>query len=106
MKKYIVIIILLILSIVCLISFNNNNDKDISKEKIVTTFYPLYIMTLNILDGTSDIVLENMTENQGGCLHNYTLQTSDLRKLEKANILIRNGLGLENFMDKITRNIS
>lgn len=36
-----------------------------------------------------------------GCLHDYNLATTDMKKIESANVVIQNGLGLENFMDKI-----
>lgn len=41
-----------------------------------------------------------------GCVHNYTLTTSDLKKVEKANLFIKNGLEIENFMDKIVNSFS
>lgn len=36
-----------------------------------------------------------------GCLHDYTLKTSDLKKVEDADVIIMNGLGIESFTDKI-----
>ena len=36
-----------------------------------------------------------------GCLHDYTLSTLDMKKIENANIFIQNGLGLEEFMNKV-----
>lgn len=41
-----------------------------------------------------------------GCVHNYTLTTSDLKKVEKADVFIKNGLEIENFMDKIVSSFS
>lgn len=41
-----------------------------------------------------------------GCVHNYTLQTTDLKKVEKADMFIQNGLEIENFMDKIVSSFS
>lgn len=41
-----------------------------------------------------------------GCVHNYTLTTSDLKKIEKADVFIKNGLEIENFMDKIVSSFS
>lgn len=37
---------------------NNNNEN----YKIVTSFYPVYIMTYNITDGANDILLSNMAD--------------------------------------------
>lgn len=41
-----------------------------------------------------------------GCLHDYNLATTDMKKIESANVVIQNGLGLENFMDKILNTYS
>lgn len=41
-----------------------------------------------------------------GCVHNYTLQTADLKKVEKADMFIQNGLEIERFMDKIVGSFS
>lgn len=91
------ILIILILT-GCASKTSKNN-----KEKIVTSFYPMYIIGINLTKNIEDVVVDNMTDTTIGCLHNYTLQTSDLRKIENANIFIENGFGLEHFMDKITR---
>lgn len=37
---------------------NNNNEN----YKIVTSFYPIYIMTYNITDGANDVLLTNMAD--------------------------------------------
>ena len=58
-------------------------------------------MAQNITDGIESIELTNMTDINVGCLHDYTLQPADLKKIEKADIFIENGLGIENFNDKI-----
>lgn len=77
------------------------NLADDDKYKIVTSFYPMYIIALNITDGIDDVLLTNMTDNNIGCAHNYTLQTEDLKQLSKANMFIMNGLEVESFVDKI-----
>ena len=77
---------------------------DNGKFKIVTSFYPLYIMTANITQGANNIELINMAEMNTGCVHDYTLNTEDIKDIEKADVFIQNGLGLESFMDTITAN--
>jgi len=68
---------------------------------IVTSFYPVYIATENIIDGANNVELVNLTENQGGCLHDYQLTTTDMRKLENADVFIMNGGGMESFIEEI-----
>lgn len=105
-KNYI-IAIAVILCIIMIIIFMNQYRKqeaDNGKFKIVTSFYPIYIMTANITQGADNIELINMAETNAGCVHNYTLNTENIKDIEKANIFIQNGLGLESFIDTITVN--
>jgi len=105
MKKYkYIIILLIIIGLVISIwigSTNKSKRQENGKFKIVTSFYPIYIMTTNITQGANNIEVINMADINAGCIHNYTLNTADMKKLEKADVLIQNGLGLENFIDNI-----
>lgn len=111
MKKNLGVILLIVCMAVLIIGIIYANNAKKTKEqngnfKIVTTFYPIYIITENITDGAQNINLVNMTDTNVGCLHDYTLSTADMRKLENANVIIQNGLGLENFIDKILNTYS
>lgn len=104
MKKKILIIILIIVVAVGIAVFattRKNEKVEDNSFKIVTSFYPIYVMTANITQNVPNAELVNMTEANVGCLHDYTISTTDMKKIEKANIYIQNGLGLESFMDKI-----
>lgn len=103
-KRNIIIILAIILVIILLIvigNLNRNKTEKDDKVRIVTSFYPMYIMTLNITEGVENVEVENMADNQVGCIHDYTLTTSDLKKFENADIFIENGYGIENFSEKI-----
>ena len=111
MKKKIGILALAIVIAILVISIiyiNTKNEKQENNEnfKIVTTFYPVYIMTQNITKNAEGIELVNMTDINVGCLHDYTLIASDMKKIENADVIIQNGLDLENFMDKILKTYS
>ncbi len=69
---------------------------------IVTSFYPLYIMLLNLSQNIEGVTVTNLTRNETGCLHDYQLTPGDMQKLQGANVLVINGAGMESFMDKIT----
>lgn len=98
----IVVAILLVLVIAIIIgNLNKSEHVDASKIKIVTSFYPIYIMTLNITNGAENIEVSNMAENFVGCIHDYTLTTTDLKKFEDAAIFIENGYDMEQFIQKI-----
>lgn len=109
MKKKILITVIVLLCIVALIillcvknaSRNDKQSQENSNFKIVTSFYPIYIMTLNVTEGANNIELKNMAELNGGCLHDYTLSTTDVKKVENANVFIENGVGIENFTEKL-----
>ena len=102
-KKFLIITLILVIAIGLAI-WTSTNKKEVVEDdnlKIVTSFYPIYIMTANITRDIPDVELLNMSEANVGCLLDYTISTTDMKKIEKANIYIQNGLGLENFMDKI-----
>lgn len=68
---------------------------------IVTSFYPMYIATLNIIEGVPGINLVNMTPPITGCLHDYVLSTQDMKLLEDAQVFVINGAHMESFMEKV-----
>ena len=70
--------------------------------RIVTSFYPMYLATINITDGVNGVEVYNMTKPQTGCLHDYQLMTEDMKTLEKADAFVINGAGMEDFMGKVT----
>lgn len=72
------------------------------KFRVVTSFYPLYIMALNITDGVEGVQVDNMAGQQTGCLHDYQLQSKDMKNIEQGSVFIMNGAGMESFMDKVT----
>ncbi|MBP5696564.1 MAG: zinc ABC transporter substrate-binding protein [Treponema sp.] len=70
-----------------------------NKTKILATFYPLYVMLLNITEGTNTEVSMIAPANTG-CLHDYQLTTKDMQAIEKCDILVANGAGMEDFLEK------
>lgn len=67
---------------------------------IVTSFYPMYISTINVTKGVPGVQVVNMTQPQTGCLHDYQLTPQDLRTLESADVFVVNGAGMEAFLGK------
>lgn len=98
MKK----IFLFLLMILTLTGCGKNSDD--GKIKIVTSFYPMYIDAINIAGNIEGVEVINLTKPQTGCLHDYQLTTEDMKTLETADIFIVNGLGMENFLEKVTEN--
>ena len=73
----------------------NKNNKTI----VATSFYPVYIFTLNLLNGIEDVSVECMAEQSVGCLHDYTLTAKDAKLLSDAKVLVINGAGMESFLE-------
>lgn len=103
LTKILTIIILVSLFLTgCNNSAKSNNSTDSNnKLTIVTSFYPMYISTLNIVKDIPNVEVLNMTTSQTGCLHDYSLSTKDLKTLSNADILIINGAGMESFLDDV-----
>ncbi|NLM75476.1 MAG: zinc ABC transporter solute-binding protein [Clostridiaceae bacterium] len=80
---------------------SNKTDGDDYQTIIVTSFYPMYVFTLNIVADVPDVRVVNMTQNEAGCLHDYHLTTKDLKTLQNADIFVYNGAGMEDFLDKV-----
>ena len=71
-------------------------------ETIVTSFYPVWLLTLNLTDGLEDVMVRNLAAPDTGCLHDYTLRPSDMAVLSRADALLINGAGMESFLDVVT----
>jgi zinc transport system substrate-binding protein len=70
---------------------------------IATSFYPVYIFTLNEAKDIPNVKVVNMTQPSTGCLHDYAVTPDDMKNLEKARYLVINGAGMESFMDKVIK---
>ncbi len=86
-------------------SAEQREQREQVKFRVVTSFYPLYIMALNITDGVDGVQVDNMAGQQAGCLHDYQLQSKDMKNIEQADVFVINGAGMESFMDKVTRQL-
>lgn len=100
-------IIFIVMSAGCQLNTGKNDVTDDSDNKenltIVTSFYPIYILTINITKDIDGVQVINMTEPITGCLHDYYITTEDMKQLEEADVFVINGAGMESFMDDVTR---
>ena len=72
-----------------------------AEKTFVTSFYPMYVFTLNVTRDVPGVRVVNMADQSVGCLHDYQLQTRDMVAIEGADALVINGGGMEAFMDKV-----
>lgn len=69
--------------------------------KVVTSFYPIYIATENVIGDNPDVTLQNLSEPQTGCMHDYQLTPQDMILLSEADVFIVNGGGIESFLSEV-----
>ena len=92
--------LLLIIITILLLAGCQKTDFDDNKFNIVTSFYPMYVLTQNVTEGIEDVQVTNLTAPTTGCLHDYQITTQDMIKLSHADALVVNGDGMENFIIK------
>lgn len=92
--------ILALLMFLCLLPGALAKDNAPKPFRIVCSFYPMYVMALNVVSDTPGVSVKCMTPQITGCLHDYQLTPGDLKRLGRADVFIANGAGMENFLDK------
>jgi zinc transport system substrate-binding protein len=105
-KVFFVVILLAVLLVVgvgftALISNRQRNEESSEELLVVTSFYPMYVAAKNIIGDCEGIRLENLSEPQTGCLHDYQLTTEDMKLLSTADVFIVNGGGIESFLTDV-----
>lgn len=108
MKRKLILFISIVMLSACILGGcgkppNEGNVKETTKEaiSIVTSFYPIYLHTINIAKDIAGVEVINMTQPQTGCLHDYQLSPADIKTLGEADIFVINGGGMESFMDRV-----
>ena len=90
MKKFFALLIMILSMIMVGCGGGKGTD---GKLRIVTSFYPIYLDTINLAGGVEGVEVVNLTKPQTGCLHDYQLTTEDMKMLETADIFVVNGFG-------------
>lgn len=86
----------------CFTGFYVENKKEEEENLfVVTSFYPVYIAAENIAGHVEHVHLQNLSEPQTGCMHDYQLTPEDMKLLSQADVFIINGGGIENFLSKV-----
>ncbi len=104
MTKNLTLIITIIVLLLGMTSCAKSQPKD-ETVNITTSFYPLFIFTLNITQDVPGVLVTNLTKPSTGCLHDYSLVPADMKVLEATDIFIANGGGMEGFLDKVNASI-
>lgn len=65
---------------------------------VLCTTFPVYQIARNVAQDAGGLIIEQLLPPGLGCPHNYALTPGDMRRISKADALIVNGLGLEEFL--------
>jgi len=71
--------------------------------RVLASFYPVYVMTLNVAGGLPDVTVDCLAGPLIGCLHDYQLTPGNLVTLSQTDVFIVNGAGMETFLGKAAR---
>ncbi len=70
---------------------------------ILATTYPVYLFTTAVTEGVDGITVTRLITEDVSCLHDYTLTVKDMKAIEKADVIVMNGVGFESFMTDALR---
>ena len=70
-------------------------------ETVATSFYPIYVFALNLTQGIDGLEVHNLAAPDTGCLHDYQLQTGDMKALAQADVFLINGAGMESYLQNV-----
>ena len=65
---------------------------------ILATTYPIYLFTTAVTEGVEGVEVTRLIQEEISCLHDYTLTVNDMKAIEAADVIVMNGVGLEDFM--------
>ena len=102
MKKWICIISTLALLFSLSACGQKSGDSSRAEESgltVLATTYPVYLLASAVADGVEGVTVERLNTGAVSCLHDYTLSVGDMKRIEGADVLAINGVGLEDFMD-------
>lgn len=71
--------------------------------QIAATTLPVYQFTSLLCEGT-DIAVTRLVTQSVSCLHDYSLNVSQVKAVESAEVVVISGAGLESFMDDVLKN--
>jgi zinc transport system substrate-binding protein len=66
--------------------------------RVLCTTFPICQIVRNVAEGREGTSVELLLPSSLGCPHNYSLTPQDMRKLAEADVLVANGLGMEEFL--------
>ena len=91
--------VILIMSLFASCGSSQTTESNEQGSKILATTYPMYYLTSHLTEGIENITVDVMVSEAVSCLHDYTLTTEQMKKIERADLIVMNGMGLEELDD-------
>ena len=79
----------------------SSNPPEETGITIAATTYPVYLLASAVAEGAENITIIPVVNQSVACLHDYTLTVTNMKVLEKADLILLNGAGLEDFMEDV-----
>lgn len=98
MKRTDISALVVIMVIIGSLVFPAWGHADTKKQHILASTFPVFQMVRQVTQGRDGVKVDIMLPSRMGCPHDYALTPRDMQKLAKADILVVNGLGLEEFL--------
>lgn len=80
-------------------------ESDAKVKNVVASIFPVYLFTQAVCENVPDVKVSLLVPASAGCPHDFSLRPGDLQKLARADILVINGAGLEDFLDKAMQSL-
>ena len=103
--KYIRLIALFSLLAALLTGCGTGETAQTQGDTIIATTYPMYYLTQRLTEGVDGVQADVLVQESVSCIHDYTLTTTQMRKLEQAAMIVMNGSGLEHFMESALESV-
>ena len=65
---------------------------------VAATTWPVYCFASAVAEGVDSIQVIPVVNQPMSCLHDYTLTVADMKALDRAGLILENGVGMEDFM--------
>ena len=98
MKRAICCFLAALTGLACLSGCAGEEGEEEARLTVVASTYPVYLLAREVAAGVEGVAVERLNTGSVSCLHDYTLSVGDVKKLERADVVALNGVGLEDFM--------
>lgn len=100
MKKILFAILAALLLLACHHGAHCADMENDGQRRVLASTFPVYLFTRAVCENVPGVSVELLVPSAAGCPHDFSLRPGDMQKLAAASILVINGAGLEDFLDK------